>query len=151
MDEMLGRLARFMRILGYDTEYARDLTDEEIRARAVREERTLLTRDSALARRTPHAIAVVATDLRGQLAELWGARPDLGRVPRFDRCTKCNGPLEPLEGRVALDIGVPPRVVHRLQDHGLYRCAHCGQPYWEGSHTERIRAFLHETDRVGFP
>ncbi len=143
-DEMLGRLARFLRILGYDTEYARDIADDAIRERARAEGRTLVTRDGALAARTPHAIVLISTDLRGQLWELWAQRPTLGREPRFSRCTRCNGPLLPIEVGEARRFGVPEHIVETARPGSLYRCEGCGQPYWEGSHTEKIRAFLQE-------
>lgn len=143
-DEMLGRLARFLRILGCDTEYARDVTDEEIRQRALSEGRTLLTRDAALARQTPGAILLSSTDLPAQLAQLWRQRPNLSRVPRFDRCTRCNGSLTPIAVLDAPVAGVPPAVVERAPSSPFYQCQRCGQAYWEGSHTEKIRTFLEE-------
>jgi uncharacterized protein with PIN domain len=144
VDEMLGRFARFLRILGYDTEYVQGLADDAIHERAREEGRTLLTRDGALAARTPHAIVLISTDLRGQLLELWTHRPTLGRTPRFTRCTICNGPLRPLEGDRAKAVGVPEHIRETAAPGSLYRCERCGQPYWEGSHTEKIRAFLQE-------
>ncbi len=126
-DEMLGRLARYLRILGYDTEYARDTDDEAIRARADSERRILLTRDRELARRTPGAILLRSPRLAEQLAEVRRRLPRIGFAPRFDRCTVCNGELAPAEGE---------------ERGSIYACRRCGQRYWEGSHTRRIREFL---------
>ena len=151
VDEMLGRLARFLRILGYDTEYVRGLSDDAIRARALDERRTLLTRDGALAARTPQAFVILSTDLRKQLRELWGKYPHLLREPRFDRCTKCNGKLAPLDTEQASAAGVPGLVVRTASFGSMYRCTRCGQAYWEGSHTEKIRTFLREASQAETP
>jgi len=149
VDEMLGRLARFLRILGYDTVYARGIPDEEIRQRALSEGRTLITRDGPLAARTSGAIVLVSTDLAGQLRELWAIRPELSRVPRFDRCTRCNGSLVPVEQAAARERGVPVHVLETAAPGTVYGCSDCGQMYWEGTHTAKIREFLRATAPSG--
>lgn len=141
-DEMLGRLTRFLRILGYDTRYVHGLADDQVREESQREGRILLTRDVRLAARTPGALLIRSAHLEGQLRELWERYPELSRVPRFTRCTKCNGPLTlfdlPAEGTV--EVG---GIAVRTQSVGpVYRCTVCGQPYWEGSHTRKVRSFL---------
>ncbi|MFZ0699427.1 MAG: Mut7-C RNAse domain-containing protein [Thermoplasmata archaeon] len=139
-DEMLGRLARYLRFMGFDTAYARGLPDDEVRARAELEGRVLLTRDHALAHHTPGAVGLLATDIDGQLAELRRAFPTIRWEIRFERCTLCNGPL----GRWTPSPGGPlPRGAPReLVEQGLalYRCSDCGHVYWEGSHSEHVRS-----------
>lgn len=139
-DEMLGRLARYLRFMGFDAEYVRGRTDDEVRAWAERDGRTLLTRDRLLARRTPGAVGISATDIDGQLSELRRAFPSVQWEVRFERCTLCNGRLErwrPLAG-----VALPPEVHGDLLERGLdlHRCSRCHHFYWEGSHTRNLRA-----------
>lgn len=141
-DEMVGRLARYLRFVGYDTAYARGLSDPEVLAQAEREDRILLTRDRALAARSPRAILLTSPYLADQWKTLRERVPDLAETPQFERCTECNGRLErfvPTAGG-ARDPHVPwDRVERGLT---LYRCRDCGHLYWEGSHTAQLRARL---------
>lgn len=139
-DEMLGRLARYLRLAGCDTLYLRGLSDEEIIARARTEGRVVLTRDRALARRAPRALLIDSP----HLAEQWGAVrrawPELSGELRFDRCTLCNGRLGPyrLGAAPSRENGLPRDRVERGL--AVYACAECGHLYWEGSHTAKIRS-----------
>ncbi|MGI0055051.1 MAG: Mut7-C RNAse domain-containing protein [Thermoplasmata archaeon] len=141
VDEMLGRLARYLRFLGYDTEYATGRADEEISAIAHAQGRTLLTRDRLLGRQVPGAIALASDRLGPQLLELRRALPHLRTTVSFERCTRCNGrlsPVDPAGPTVGVELGfVPPSPV--------YQCERCAHLYWEGSHTAGIRNFLRTT------
>jgi len=137
---MLGRLARWLRLLGFDTTWEA-LPDEVLVRRALAEKRTVLTRD----RRLPQEWTLVpvcvlqAEDLRGQLAEL-GLRFGLAAYARpFSRCNRCN---EPLEAATVEQVGqaVPDRV--RASHHDFLRCPRCERIYWAGSHVARMRELL---------
>jgi uncharacterized protein with PIN domain len=132
-DQMLGRLAARLRLLGYDTLTVHDLADSEVTRLAAG--RILLTRDAALARtQAVPAHFVVATSPREQLAEVVAAlalTPDPSRL--FTRCTLCNTPVEPA---AEADVDIPPGV--RDQGLAFFRCPGCGQVYWRGSHVDRI-------------
>lgn len=139
---MVGSLARYLRMLGCDTTYARGWSDEEIVRRARSEDRVVVTRDRELARRAPRSVLLTSPRLADQVRAAWTAFPNLSSEVRFDRCTLCNAPLE----RAALPAsrstapGVPwDRVAAGLP---LYRCTECGHLYWEGSHTEGVRRRL---------
>ena len=70
-DVMLGRLAKWLRILGYDTLYFRDMDDQELIRRAVRDSRILLTRDRELSKRDGFRVLLIADeDLESQLAQI---------------------------------------------------------------------------------
>jgi uncharacterized protein with PIN domain len=137
-DAMLGRLARWLRILGYDTRYEAHVEDAVLVQRALREERVILTRDRALPEefRVPALVLVEAERPEEQLRELvtrFGLDTE-GRL--FTRCSRCNGVLKPAP-RHLIAGRVPPRV---LRDHDRFkRCPGCGRVYWEGSHADRIR------------
>jgi hypothetical protein len=136
---MLGRLARYLRFFGHDTSYLRDREDEEIAEQAIREGRTLLTRDRALAARVPGALCLHSQQIGEQLREVRDAFPSFDYRPTFDRCAECNEALV----RWAREPGEewPAELPRERVEVGLavYRCPSCGRRYWDGSHTDRIR------------
>jgi len=142
VDEMLGRLARYLRFVGCDTVYVRGTTDDQLLERARDEHRVLLTRDRELSRRGPNVFLVGSPVLREQWQAIRAAWPELPVEPSFDRCTRCNGRLAlttPADRKEAGET-LPPSV--RRGDVPLYACRSCGHLYWEGSHTARVRAQL---------
>jgi len=139
-DEMVGRLARYLRFVGCDTEYVRGLTDEEILRRARTENRVILTRDRRLAARATRALLLESPHLPDQWKAVRTAFPEVPAGVRFERCTECNGLLETVGDPATQPKveGVPwDRVAGGLP---LFRCTSCGHYYWEGSHTAEIRA-----------
>ncbi|MCI4347224.1 MAG: Mut7-C RNAse domain-containing protein [Thermoplasmata archaeon] len=150
-DEMLGRLARYLRFLGYDTDYVRGVGDDVIVLRARAERRRVLTRDRGLAVRLPDSILLTRTDIGGQMKELECAFPSLRQEVRFERCAICNG-------RLAQRSAIPPTADHvtlpaevRAGRTALYACSSCGHLYWEGSHTRSVRSRLarwHRSDSM---
>jgi len=142
VDEMLGRLARYLRFIGYDTAYVRGVSDDEIVRQARAERRRVLTRDRGLAGRSPEAILLTRTDIAGQMRELLQAFPSLRSDVRFDRCSLCNGSLRTVAviPESASPKSLPPDV--RAGRSPLYACSQCGHLYWEGSHTRSVRTRL---------
>jgi uncharacterized protein with PIN domain len=150
-DEMVGRLARYLRILGCDTEYAHGWSDDEIVRRARLEDRVVLTRDRQLSHRAAKAILLTSSRLEDQVRAARAAFPDLPADVQFARCTLCNGSLDPYRPPAvsSLDEGVPwDRVGEGMP---LYRCAECGHIYWEGSHTAALRRRLRKWAAEGTP
>ena len=90
---MLGRLARYLRFFGFDTEYVRDSDDEAIARRAIADGRTLVTRDRDLARRTPDSLLVHSPEIGAQIREVRASVPGLEFTLVFDRCPECNALL----------------------------------------------------------
>ncbi len=139
-DAMLGKLARWLRMLGYDTIYMRG-ADAKIAHRARAEGRVLLTRDRELSkRRGLNTVLIDAQALEPQLEEVIAA---VGPPPSDARarCMACNVPLRPITKDEARPH-VPPYVA---QTHERFqRCAQCGKVYWEGSHWHGIQARLNE-------
>jgi uncharacterized protein with PIN domain len=138
-DAMLGRLARWLRILGCDTEYDPHIEDETIVRRCLTEGRVLLTRDRNLLEewRVPRALLLASEKPLEQLREVVTRLALEGSLHLFGRCTVCNTPVESVDRSLIRDR-VPERV-WRTQDR-FTRCPGCGRIYWEGSHTQRIRA-----------
>ena len=137
-DAHLGRLARDLRMLGFDVLYRNDFADDEIVGIAVQEGRIVLTRDRDLLMRKPieRGCYVYAIDGDKQLLEVM-ARYDLaGLIRTLSRCLKCNGLLEPVARHVV--ESELPAYSGACQDY-FRRCAVCHQLYWEGAHVARMR------------
>ena len=136
-DRMLGRLAKMLRLLGYDTLYERDFTPARIAEIAAHQDRVLLTRGNA-EKRFPGIARVIALKSESppeQLRELVVLfRLDV-RVGLWTRCTLCNGAIERADKAVVESL-VPPKVAQVYDE--FFRCAACGHVYWMGSHVERI-------------
>jgi uncharacterized protein with PIN domain len=140
-DAMLGRLARWLRALGFDTAYDSAIADPVLVQMAADEGRILLTRDRHLLRelRPARALEVRHDDPLEQLRDVVAELELPGPAAMFSRCLLCNTRLEELgeaETRALaaeLDYAPPPPV---------RRCPRCDKLYWEGSHSRRMRAAL---------
>jgi uncharacterized protein with PIN domain len=142
-DAMLGGLARWLRILGFDTAYDPAVSDRDLVRRGVLEGRHILSKDRGLpeAWRVAQCFILESDESEAQLREVV-ERFDLRRGIRlFTRCTVCNSPLDPIPKDVVRDR-VPDRVAESRDS--FHRCPDCGRIYWEGSHTERMRGRLRE-------
>ena len=139
-DAMLGKLARYLRFLGHDTAYVRDLSDDEIASLARSGRRTLLTRDRALAGRATGSLLLLHSDLPGQLREVARGFPGVQFRVRLDRCPGCNVSLRPWAGPTA-DSAWPRELPRALIESGVpvHECPACARRYWDGSHAARIR------------
>ncbi len=135
-DAMLGRLARWLRILGYDTAYEKDIPDERLIDRTLREDRWLLTRDWYLAQRKVlrgrHTL-IASDDVQAQLQQL---RQDLkidleGDHRRGYRCADCNVVLVSISQDDAVSL-VPPFVARQFRD--FLQCPRCRRVFWPGTH-----------------
>ena len=135
-DAMLGALARWLRLLGYDCTYARDVSDEELVEVSRKEGRIVLTRDRRVAKKAPRAVFVPPGTLDEELIAVARAlKLDLPEAPPAVRCSVCNGLLE--RARSAPPAGaVPPSVVERGL--GIWRCPGCLRHYWKGSHFDSM-------------
>ncbi len=141
-DHMLGTLAKWLRLMGFDTEYPGPLDDTELLAMARQEGRVLLTRDKELASRSPEAIRVRSDDLDEQIREV-ASRLGLRVVDPLSRCSLCNAVLAAASPR---DVGglVPEGVLARHDT--FWRCPSCGKVYWQGSHWDRMVERLDHLD-----
>jgi len=139
VDGMLGSLARWLRILGYDTDYVNQRDDAELVRIARAEGRVLLTRDRELSRRRGvQALLVESQSLDEQLAQVTAAFPlPSGNSP--GRCSVCNTALLPAT-REEVAHQVP---VYVLRHHQRFlRCPGCHRVYWRGSHWRNMRSRL---------
>jgi len=138
VDDNLAKLARWLRLAGYDTAFYNPVDDNELARIAKSEQRTMITRDRKLPQRCEfdEVFLITVENPFEQLAEV--ARHftlDL-ETRTFQRCPKCNGLLSSVKKQDYADE-IPPHVYQTLDE--FHRCASCGQLYWPGTHYERIR------------
>jgi len=139
VDVMLGKLATYLRMCGYDTLYAQEEgieADDAIKRLAEREDRTLLTRDRELADRTESAILLRTREIDAQLRELTehGFSIDLPKAP--ERCSVCNGRVSALETAQQRPEHAPDGIDE------IWQCRACEQYFWKGSHWEQVSAIV---------
>lgn len=136
VDIMLGRLARWLRILGHDVAYGPHLRRRTLAQCARRDGRLLLTRDTRLVRdpELPRFLLIRTDRFRDQLREVAAVVPLGGGFLR--RCLDCNRPLEPSAARERV-----PAFVAATQD-ALLRCPACDRLYWPATHRDRMLAEL---------
>jgi uncharacterized protein len=141
-DRNLGTLAKWLRILGYDTLYERENADLNLIKRAAEEGRVVLTRKRDLGRRPqPVRLVVVKADhARDQLTEVLEVLTIIPNpMKRMTLCLRCNALLESIPKENA--EGLVPAYVH--QTYGEFRrCPLCGRVYWPGTHRERVEERL---------
>ncbi|MBI4492794.1 MAG: Mut7-C RNAse domain-containing protein [Chloroflexi bacterium] len=144
-DMNVGKLAKWLRVLGYDAAFVNPISDNELVRRGLEEGRIVLTKDRGIAARR------LATQGRLQVLLVPGNRVeeqlrfvvrtlDLDQRGRtFTRCIQCNVPLEAVE-REAVRGLVPPYVF--TTQRRFSRCLRCHKLYWPGTHWERMRERL---------
>lgn len=138
-DAMLGKLAKWLRVLGFDVMYERRIEDQVLVRRAKNEGRDILTRDRRLVQRrwgnSIHFIVIEDDHWPDQVRQVVR---ELGRPPRknvLSRCLRCNDPLNPLRRKEA--AAQVPLYVHRTQKR-FFQCPRCRRIYWQGTHQKRI-------------
>ncbi len=141
LDTHLGKLAKYLRILGFDALYRNDYQDRELADISSRNRRILLTRDRGLLKRrvVTHGYCVRKTDSWQQLVEVLRRFDLFEAIAPFQRCPRCNGLTEPVAKEIICDR-LPPRT--RQYYDQFRRCSECGQIYWKGSHYERMQQFV---------
>jgi uncharacterized protein with PIN domain len=142
-DDMVRRLARLLRTIGYDTRYETEKADSELARIALAEGRIILTRDTSFPTRFPDLPMLVFKEENPwlqfrQVVERFRLDPF---AFLFTRCTLCNGKLLPVN-KEDFREAIPPRT-YAIVDR-YFQCNGCGKLYWEGSHTEQIRKRLAE-------
>lgn len=137
VDRMLGRLARWLRVLGFDASYRKELPGEHLLTLAAREERIVVTRDARLRdpRGRARVIRVTSADFRDQLRELDRVLPLGGVDTRPQRCVECNEAVLPLApGEVPESV---PEYVRTTQT-DFRRCPRCRRVFWPATHRARM-------------
>ncbi len=141
-DEMLGTLAKWLRIMGYDTAYAKGMEDEEIILKAEKEERIVLTRDKMLARKAKNSLYIDERKLEEQIKKVMeNFDLDIEEEKLLSRCTICNVEVEEVE-KDKVKGKVPWQV---WQNHEkFWICPKCKRIYWTGTHWENMEEKINE-------
>ena len=137
-DVHLGKLTTYLRILGFDTFYSNNISDTEIAECALKEGRTILTRDRGILKRkiVTHGYYIRSRNPKEQLTEVVSRFNLINLINEFSLCTRCNEPLIPIP-KEKVSGKVPPFVYKTYNDYSY--CPKCGRVYWKGSHWENIK------------
>lgn len=150
-DQMLGSLATWLRILGYDTYFAhQEIRDSELITIAQTEQRILISRDKELIQRAKKhqipRIEILSTNLDEQLCAIFKYLV-IDTALILTRCTICNTLLRPIEKTKVKQL-VPEKI---FEKHNMFwYCQTCKKAYWMGSHytkiLQKINSFQHKND-----
>ncbi len=143
LDTHLGKLASYLRMLGFDTLYTNQAEDQDLAEISHREHRILLTRDRGLLMRSivTHGHLVNETNPKKQLMEVIQRFHLINEIHPFRRCLTCNGLLRNVQKDAILDHLQPHT---RLYFEHFFQCEQCGKIYWQGSHHKRMVDFIEE-------
>jgi len=135
-DQMLGRLAKWLRFCGCDTLYPSVMPDAQLVDIAKKEDRILLTRDRLLSQNTQvRAIYINSPYIDDQLEQVAGELGLLDELKPFSRCGECNTLLEDI-GKKDVKTLVPHGVFEKQDEFWL--CPGCKRIYWRGTHWEKM-------------
>jgi uncharacterized protein with PIN domain len=139
-DSMLGKLTRWLRMLGYDTKYTVNLDDKTLLELAGLEKRVLLTRDVELCRlaagrRLNHLLVEgqSGAERLAAISKVFGITLKLD--PTTSRCPKCNTPIKSINKNLILQ-SIPPATARVFDE--FWKCPECGKIYWQGAHWRKI-------------
>lgn len=138
-DQMLGTLAKWLRLFGFDVFYANDkLSDDELLQIALKEKRVIISRDKELIIRGKKknliTILIKTTDIDEQLCQILKISP-IDENTVLSRCNLCNTVLEQID-KSSVEEFVPKKIFENNKD--FWYCNKCKKYYWKGSHYNKI-------------
>jgi uncharacterized protein with PIN domain len=141
LDVHLGRLSKYIRLLGFDTLFERDLNDRQIINTSLSEHRVILTRDKGLLknRAVTHGYWIRSSKPTEQLTEVLKRFDLKNGLQPFTRCLECNGVLHDIPKDEIMDLLLPKTRDFYTE---FKKCNTCGRVYWEGSHYEKMKKFI---------
>ena len=141
VDAHLGKLARYLRMLGFDTLYRNDFGDQEIIEIARQQKRIILSRDKLLLKspKVDHGYYVRAIQIHDQLTEVVEKFDLYSQFKSFTRCMTCNSGLQS-RNKESLRELIDPDIYHNFND--FFFCPECGKVYWKGSHFTRMERLI---------
>ena len=147
LDVHLGKLAAYLRMLGFDAVYSSSSSDADLVRISVAERRILLTCDRGLLMRSAvtHGYWLRQTDSRRQIAEIVRRFDLAGAIRPFTRCMACNGGLQSVPKEQVRSL-LPPRIAELHEE--FQKCTQCGRIYWKGSHYAHMQRWIEELTRV---
>lgn len=141
LDTHLGRLAAYLRMLGFDSLYRNDYQDEELAHISANQQRTLLSRDRGLLKRSivTHGYLVREMQPRQQLIEVLRRFDLSGSIAPFRRCLHCNALLRPV-AKESVNHHLLPNTRQHYDE--FHVCPECDRIYWKGSHHQRMKRLI---------
>ncbi|HSW54719.1 MAG TPA: Mut7-C RNAse domain-containing protein [Ignavibacteriaceae bacterium] len=142
-DVHLGRLTKYLRMIGLDVIYKNDFEDDEIVQASVKEKRAILTRDRGILKRNDvtHGYFVRSSKVEEQVREILN-RFDLQKeIKEFSRCIECNELLKPVKKEDVINQ-LPPKVSRSQNE--FYICPACKKIFWKGTHYQRMLTFIRQ-------
>ena len=138
LDVQLGKLARALRMLGFDTLYRNDYQDFEIIDTAINTKRIILTRDRGILKHKSitHGYWVRNTSVNKQVEEIVRRFDLKNQIQPLTRCLLCNEPIKSIKKGTIINR-LPPGTAKQFDT--FYHCTHCDKIYWPGSHYQRMR------------
>ncbi|MBN2174184.1 MAG: Mut7-C ubiquitin/RNAse domain-containing protein [Bacteroidales bacterium] len=137
LDVHLGKLARYLRMTGFDTLYENDYEDNQIIQIAKKEHRIILTRDLGILKNgnVTHGYFIRSQNPKAQLNEVIESFDLKGQIQPFNRCMNCNSKIVCVEKK---DIAnqLLPKTLRYFDE--FFQCTGCGKIYWEGSHYKKM-------------
>jgi uncharacterized protein with PIN domain len=143
LDVHLGRLARYMRMVGLDTVYKNNFSDNELIEISLIEKRTILTKDRGILKRNEvtHGYWIRNEIPEKQLKEIVERFDLKNKLKEFSRCLECNSTLIEIEKEKIIDR-LPPKVIEWQNE--FFYCRECDKVYWKGSHYEKMKNLIDE-------
>ncbi len=137
LDVHLGKLARYLRMLGFDAAYDRGWKDEAIIDLSIRQQRIILTRDLGILKqnRVTHGYWLRHDLPKEQLLEILFALDLFRQIKPFTRCMECNGQIKPVD-KASIMGKIDSNILRRF--HEFWQCQDCMNIYWRGSHYEHM-------------
>ena len=140
-DVHLGRLIRYLRMLGQDVYYKSNLNKEEVVKLSLDEKRTILTMDKNLLKRNEvtHGYLVRNSDTEKQVIEIVKRFQLKNQLKEFTRCLGCNSLLRRVE-KGEIEFRLPQKVKQNQNE--FYICKNCDKIYWKGTHFDRMKSLI---------
>ena len=148
-DVHLGKLARYLRMLGFDVFYRNDLSDDEIVKLSSKERRAILTRDIGILKRreVTHGYFIRSDSVEKQTEEVVN-RFDLQKsIKEFTRCLECNSELSKIE-KVKIIQRLPPKVAASQNE--FFICPECQKLFWRGTHHQKMLSLVQKIKTMNF-
>jgi uncharacterized protein len=138
LDVNLGKLARKLRMLGFDSLYRNDFDDQTIIRLAQQQKRTILTRDVGLLKNSAvqRGYWIRSTQPKEQIVEVVRKFDLFSSINPFTLCLDCNGPIKAVKKEMVWEA-LLPRTKESFDN--FYRCENCGKVYWPGSHFQKMQ------------
>lgn len=140
-DVHLGRLARYLRMMGFDVIYKNDFDDKEIITLSLSERRAILTKDRGILKHkeVTHGYWIRSTKVKEQIIEVTKRFDLANNIKEFSRCIECNSLLVKTDKDKILNE-LPPKVA--LSQEEFYTCPECKKNYWKGTHHQKMLSFI---------